>query len=78
MALPIQHEDGVVVNALHHEPKSLLRLEQFLFRPLPIGDVAHGGHDHRDLLGHHGAERDVGRELAAVLAPEPDVQVRAH
>ena len=77
-ATGVQHEDGVVADALHHEAEPLLRAQQLLFCPLSLGDIPHRGHDQDALIGHHRAERDIGRELAAVLALEPDVQVRAH
>src|SRR5262249_20456339 len=49
-ALGVKHEDGVVANPLHDQAEALLRLEQLLLTPPPLGDVPHRAHHHPTLL----------------------------
>jgi hypothetical protein len=78
VALDVEHEHRVVANVVGHQPHQRHLALPLGLEPLAGAHVAHRRDDHVGAVDRHRAERDVGRELAAVPAPEPDLAFGAH
>src|SRR5207249_4059719 len=68
----IEHEQRILLHALHQQPEPLLRLAQGLFRPVSPGQVARDFREaeQRAVGAPQGRDHDVRPEAGAVLRSE--------
>jgi len=67
-AVRVEHEDGVVLDALNEEPEAFLGSVQSLLRAFPVRDIADDRDCKRLSAGLKRAKHNIYRELSAVLA----------
>ncbi len=74
----VQHEDAVVLHIVHDQPEALVALAQRGFGAPALADIADDRHHGRGAMRPRGAEADLDRELAPVLAPPDELKPASH